>query len=368
MWLSGAQSRATLGLRPQRLKLRRSMPAKGRLPKPGRRPKVSLPTGSIRNPSPRSSRRRSKAARQPAARLLELSLGAIESRADQGRAAQGGRPRRPPAADPQGRRAGLQPDHQGEVRAGPPALLRPAGLARRHGELCDLPQPGQGLDRRRTPSRPASRARPATATPRRSFNTAYGKTMFWDGRAPSLEGQAQGPMPEPDRDGQADVQADRRAAARHPGYTRAVREGLRHQRHARRHGQGDRHLRAGRRALGQLQVRQVQRRRQQGPHREREARHGPVRPAAQHATTSSSPASSSRRPSAPSATSGRTSPTSSSTTWASAGTRRPRSSPTSAAGPSIRSGPRTDADLGAFKTPTVREMPRRPARTCTTAA
>ncbi|QEH33305.1 Cytochrome c551 peroxidase precursor [Aquisphaera giovannonii] len=29
------------------------------------------------------------------------------------------------------------------------------------------------------------------------FNTAYGKTMFWDGRAPSLEGQAQGPMINP---------------------------------------------------------------------------------------------------------------------------------------------------------------------------
>ena len=30
-----------------------------------------------------------------------------------------------------------------------------------------------------------------------SFNTAYGKSMFWDGRAPSLEGQAQGPMTNP---------------------------------------------------------------------------------------------------------------------------------------------------------------------------
>jgi cytochrome c peroxidase len=28
-------------------------------------------------------------------------------------------------------------------------------------------------------------------------NTAYGKTMFWDGRAPSLEGQAQGPVQNP---------------------------------------------------------------------------------------------------------------------------------------------------------------------------
>src|SRR4051794_24516697 len=29
------------------------------------------------------------------------------------------------------------------------------------------------------------------------INTAYGKTMFWDGRAPSLEDQAQGPMVNP---------------------------------------------------------------------------------------------------------------------------------------------------------------------------
>ena len=29
------------------------------------------------------------------------------------------------------------------------------------------------------------------------LNTAYGKTMFWDGRAPSLEGQSQGPPQNP---------------------------------------------------------------------------------------------------------------------------------------------------------------------------
>src|SRR6185437_1032773 len=29
------------------------------------------------------------------------------------------------------------------------------------------------------------------------LNTVYGKTMFWDGRAPSLEGQAQGPIQNP---------------------------------------------------------------------------------------------------------------------------------------------------------------------------
>lgn len=34
------------------------------------------------------------------------------------------------------------------------------------------------------------------------FNTAYGKNMFWDGRSPSLEGQAQGPMVNPVEMGQ----------------------------------------------------------------------------------------------------------------------------------------------------------------------
>ena len=29
------------------------------------------------------------------------------------------------------------------------------------------------------------------------LNTVYGRTMFWDGRAPSLEGQAQGPIQNP---------------------------------------------------------------------------------------------------------------------------------------------------------------------------
>ena len=43
------------------------------------------------------------------------------------------------AAHSQDLRSGRQPDHQGEVRAGPAALFRSAGFARRHGELCDLP-------------------------------------------------------------------------------------------------------------------------------------------------------------------------------------------------------------------------------------
>ena len=38
---------------------------------------------------------------------------------------------------------------------------------------------------------PGSRSAPSV------INTAYGKAMFWDGRAPSLEGQAQGPIQNP---------------------------------------------------------------------------------------------------------------------------------------------------------------------------
>ena len=84
------------------------------------------------------------------------------------------------------------------------------------------------------------------------INTAYGKTMFWDGRAPSLEDQAQGPMVNPIEMGKQKHQQIVDRLRTIPGYKRAVREGLRHQRHARRDGQGDRHVRAGGRPLGQF--------------------------------------------------------------------------------------------------------------------
>ena len=86
------------------------------------------------------------------------------------------------------------------------------------------------------------------------INTAYGKTMFWDGRAPSLEGQAQGPIQNPIEMGKQKLQGDHRATRQNPGLFRTVRESLRNAGHARRDGQGDRHLRAGRRAFGQLAV------------------------------------------------------------------------------------------------------------------
>ena len=114
------------------------------------------------------------------------------------------------------------------------------------------------------------------------FNTAYGKTMFWDGRAAVAGGSGPGPHGQPHRDGRPEASADRRPPADDPRLQAAVREGLRHQRHARRHGQGDRDVRAGRRPLGQFQVRQVQRGRQQRPLGERKAGHGPLRPPAEH--------------------------------------------------------------------------------------
>ena len=44
------------------------------------------------------------------------------------------------------------------------------------------------------------------------LNTVYGRTLFWDGRSPLAGGPVAGTAPEPDRDGQANLQADRQAA------------------------------------------------------------------------------------------------------------------------------------------------------------
>ena len=86
------------------------------------------------------------------------------------------------------------------------------------------------------------------------LNTVYGQddVLGWPG--PVAGGPGAGAGPEPDRDGEAVVQGDHRAAAEDPRLPRAVREGLRHRRDARRHGQGDRHVRARRGDLGQLEV------------------------------------------------------------------------------------------------------------------
>lgn len=51
------------------------------------------------------------------------------------------------------------------------------------------------------------------------LNTVYGKTMFWDGRAPSLEGQAQGPPQNPIEMGKQTYQEIIERLRKVPGYT-----------------------------------------------------------------------------------------------------------------------------------------------------
>jgi cytochrome c peroxidase len=51
------------------------------------------------------------------------------------------------------------------------------------------------------------------------INTAYGKTMFWDGRAPSLEGQAQGPIQNPIEMGEQKYEQIIERLAKVPAYT-----------------------------------------------------------------------------------------------------------------------------------------------------
>ena len=114
------------------------------------------------------------------------------------------------------------------------------------------------------------------------LNTAYGKTMFWDGRAPSLEGQAQGPIQNPIEMGKQSYKEIVDRLRKIPGYieqfqkvfgTNVTLDGM-----AKAIATFERVAALS----GNSQVRQVQRRRQQGPVRQREARHGPVRPDAQH--------------------------------------------------------------------------------------
>ena len=147
---------------------------------------------------------------------LRLPLAAVQARADQGRAADRRGARGIHPADRQGHGAGLQSADQGQVRAGPPALFRPAGLARRHGQLRHLPQPRQGLDRQ-----PAGlgRDRWADRQPECADRPEYGvRPDDVLGRPGPVAGRpGAGTDPEPDRDGQPVVQEDHRAAAEDPG-------------------------------------------------------------------------------------------------------------------------------------------------------
>jgi cytochrome c peroxidase len=56
------------------------------------------------------------------------------------------------------------------------------------------------------------------------LNTAYGKTMFWDGRAPSLEGQAQGPVQNPIEMGKQSYKEIVDRLRTIPGYTEAFQK------------------------------------------------------------------------------------------------------------------------------------------------
>ena len=133
---------------PQTAQVAKGDAGKGQTSEPGRRPKVSLRNRVDPKCLSNVVKEEVKGGEATDGPTPSIISGCLESRADQGRAAHGQRPRRTSATDSQDRCAGLQPDHEGKVRAGPSALFRSAGLARRHGELRDLPQPRQGLDRR----------------------------------------------------------------------------------------------------------------------------------------------------------------------------------------------------------------------------
>ena len=149
------------------------------------------------------------------------------------------------------------PITKGKFELGQAALLRPARLQGRHGQLRHLPQPREGVDRQHQDVSIGIDGQIGGRNAPTVLNTAYGKTMFWDGRSPSLEGQAQGPIQNKIEMGDQSYKEIIDATPRDLGLPGAVREGLRHRRDPRRDGQGDRHLRAGGGPLGQLDVRQV---------------------------------------------------------------------------------------------------------------
>ena len=235
------------------------------------------------------------------------------------------------AADRQGLRPGGEPADQGEVRARPAALFRSPGLARRHRELRHLPQPGQGLDRRHAGLDRNRRAGGGRSAPS-VLNTAYGKTMFWDGRAPSLEAQAEGPIQNPIEMGKQSYKEIVERLRKIPGVQGAVQKVFGTSVTLDGMAKAIATLRARGGALGQLEVRQVQRWRQEGPVREREARAWSSSGSRSTPMMSSRPTSSARRRSARSVTSASISPTSSSTTWHRLERARSAGSPTWAGG------------------------------------
>ena len=113
------------------------------------------------------------------------------------------------------------------------------------------------------------------------LNTAYGKTMFWDGRAPSLEGQAQGPVQNPIEMGKQSYKEIIERLRKIPGYreqfqkvfgTTVTLDGM-----AKAIATFERVAALS----GNSKYDKYKDGRQQGPVRQREAGDGPVRPEAQ---------------------------------------------------------------------------------------
>ena len=189
------------------------------------------------------------------------------------------------------------------------------------------------------------------------LNTAYGKTMFWDGRAPSLEGQAQGPVQNPIEMGKQSYKEIVERLRKIPGYveqfqkvfgTNVTLDGMAKaiatfERVAALSGNSkyDKYNAGDNKALSDSEKRGMVLFGLTAQHRRDEFK---------------TDVAFARRRSARSATPASTSPTSSSTTWASAGTRRPGKFADLGRWAIDPIGAKIDASLGAFKTPTVRDV------------
>ena len=269
------------------------------------------------------------------------------------------------AAHSQDLRSGREPDHQGEVRAGPPALLRSAGLARRHGELRNLPQPGQGLDRR---DAGVDRNRRPDRRPQRPDGPQHGLRQddVLGRPGPVARRPGQGPIQNPIEMGKQKYKEIIDRLAKIPGYTEQFEKvfGTRSRstawpRRSRRSSESP-PSRATRSTTSTTRA-------TTRPSPTARSGDGPVRPDPEHRrrVQDRRRAAEGQVHALPLRAS--TSPTSSSTTWASAGTRRPANSPTWAAGRSTRSAPRTTPTSGRSRRRRCATS-RTPAPTCTTAA
>ena len=173
--------------------------------------------------------------------------------------------------------------------------------------------------------------------------------------------------PEPDRDGQAVYQADRRPAPDDPGLHRAVQEGFGTDVTLDGMAKAIAAFERAAALSGNSKYDKYVSGRYEGPVGEREARHGSVRAPARQMTTNSRPTSFCQKAECTSAMPGSTSPTSSSTTSASAGTARREVRRPGPVRDRRRSGPRTARALGRSRRRPSATSPA-PLPTCTTAA